>query len=204
MRWVWLHLRSRRALPALAAAAVPVAVVWGLWLAYADARDTDVRLVSLAVMLAVAALTPTLGGADDALERTASVRWPARRAWHLLLTAAAVVTLLSLTAIVDARFAPLGLVLRDTVGLLGLAALGAASLGAARAWIAPLAWTLIAVMPWPEPGSGLTAQVGYWLVQPAGTGAATACAAVLAVTGLLAYALRDCPRRPAADTAPDH
>ena len=46
-------------------------------------------------------------------------------------------------------------------------------------------------------------QVAGWLIQPAGTTAATACAAVLAVTGLLAYALRGCPVRPVSETAPD-
>lgn len=204
MRWLWLHSRSRRALPALAAAAALVAAVWGLWLAYSDSQSTDVKVVGLTVMLAVAALTPTLGGADDSLDRTASVNWPARRAGHLLFAAAAVLGLLSLTAVVDSRFAPLALVLRNTAGLLGLTALGATLLGAARAWIAPLVWTLVTVMPWLDPGRGVTAQVAYWLIQPADSGAAIACATSLAVTGLLAYALRGCPWRPAAEVVLDH
>jgi hypothetical protein len=47
-------------------------------------------------------------------------------------------------------------------------------------------------------------QVAGWLIQPAGTTAATACAILLAATGLLAYTLYGCPRRPAAQTAADH
>lgn len=204
MRWLWLHARCRRAWPALAAAVGFVATVWGLWLAYADSRQTDLRLVGVTVMLAVAALTPTLGGADESLDRTGSVRWPARRAGHLLLAAGAVCALLWSTAVVDARFAPLAVVLRDTAGLLGLTALAAAALGAARAWLVPLAWTLVAAVPWLEPDGKAATQVAYWLVQPADSGAAAACAVVLAAAGLLAYALRGCPRRPATESVPEH
>ena len=203
MRWLWLYLRSRRVPLALTTATAAIALVWALWLVYSDRPIINARVVSLTVMLAVAALSPTLSGADDALDHTASINWPLRRAGHLLLSAAAITALLLLTTVTHARYAPLALVLRNTVGLLGLTALGAALLGAARSWIAPLTWTLIAILPSMEPSTRLKTQVAGWLIQPAGTTAATFCAAILAVTGLLAYTLRGGPRHPAGTTGPD-
>ena len=67
------------------------------------------------------------------------------------------------------RYEPVSLTLRNTVGLLGLTALGAALFGAALSWVAPLIWTLIAVLPFMEPSRDLRVQVASWLIQPAGT-----------------------------------
>ncbi|SHN46492.1 hypothetical protein [Cryptosporangium aurantiacum] len=36
--------------------------------------------------------------------------------------------------------------IRDAAGLLGLTALGAATIGVARSWFLPLGWTLLAVV----------------------------------------------------------
>ncbi|MET8198843.1 hypothetical protein [Micromonospora taraxaci] len=203
MRWLQLYLRSRRVPLALGVATAVITLVWAVSLAYTDATTIHARAASLAIMLAVAAVGTTLNGADDALDHTASVNWPLRRAGHLLLAAAVITALLSLSALTDVRYEPLALVLRNTAGLLGLTALGTALFGAALSWIAPLTWTLIAVLPFLGPSSDVRVQVASWLTQPAGTTAATACAAVLAVTGLLAYALRGGPLRPASETAPD-
>ncbi len=203
MRWLQLHLRARRVPLALGTAAAMIALVWAMSLVYTDATTVNVRTASLAIMLAVVALGTTLNGADDALDHTGSVNWPLRRAGHLLLAAAAITALLSLSAVTDVRYEPVALMLRNTVGLLGLTALGAALFGAALSWVAPLIWTLIAVLPFMEPSRDLRVQVASWLIQPAGTTAATVCAGILAVTGLLAYALRGCPVRPVSETAPD-
>ena len=124
-----------------------IALAWALSLVYTDSTTINARTASLAIMLAVVAVGTTLSGADDALDHTMSVNWPLRRAGHLLLAAAAITALLSLSTLTDTRYEPLALVLRNTAGLLGLTALGAALLGAALSWIAPLIWTLIAVLP---------------------------------------------------------
>jgi len=203
MRWLVLYLRSRRVPLALIIAMVTIALVWGLWLTYAESRTINVRLMSLTVMLVVTAMGATLSGADDALDSTASINWPVRRAGHLVLTASTIITLVSLTGLTDARFEPLTIVLRDTMGMLGLVALGATLLGAARSWIAPLTWTLIVVLPMMGPSEQVKTQVASWPIQSAGTTAATICAGGLAATGLIAYTLRGCPRRPAAATTPD-
>ncbi|MFG1762786.1 hypothetical protein ACGFIH_05620 [Micromonospora parva] len=203
MRWVRLHLRSRRVPVALGVATAVIVLTWVLSSVYTTATTINVRTASLTIMLAVVSLAATLNGADDALDRTASVNWPLRRAGHLLLAAAAITALLSLSALTDARYEPLGLVLRNTVGLLGLTALGAALFGAALSWIAPLTWTLVAILPLLGPSTDVRVQVAGWLVQPDGTTAATVCATVLAVSGLLAYALRGSPLQPASETAAD-
>jgi hypothetical protein len=198
-----LYLRARRIPLALAVATAATALVWALWLTFSDSRDINVRLISLTVLLAVASFGATLSGADDALDHTASLNWPVRRAGHLILTAGAITALLLLSTLTDARFEPLPLVLRNVAGTLGLTALGAALLGAARSWIAPLTWTLVALLPMMGPSDDLRMQVAGWLIQPTGTTAATLCAAVLATAGLLAYTVFGCPRRPVAQTSPD-
>ncbi|MEU8023502.1 MULTISPECIES: hypothetical protein [Micromonospora] len=203
MRWLRLYLRARRVPLALAGTVCAVGSLWASWPYFSAGQTVNARVVSVAALVAAVAVGTTLGGADDALDHTASVNWPARRAGHVLAAAAAIVALLLASTLTDVRFEPLGVVARNTAGLLGLTALGAALLGAALSWIAPLTWTLVAMLPWLGPSDQLRLQVGAWLVQPAGTTAATACATVLAVVGLVAYALRGCPRRPAAETAPD-
>ncbi|WP_433266962.1 hypothetical protein ACQPWR_04840 [Micromonospora vinacea] len=203
MRWLQLHLRSRRVPLALATVTAVITLTWALVLAYTDSATINPRTASLAIMLAVVAVGTTLSGADGALDHTMAVNWPVRRAGHLLLATAAITALLSLSMITGTRYEPFALVLRNTVGLLGLTALGATLLGAALSWLAPLTWTLIAVLPMMGPSRDLKMQLAGWLIQPAGTTAATACAAILAATGLLAYAVRGCPVRPLSETAPD-
>lgn len=203
MRLLQLHLRSRRVPLATATGTALIALAWALSLAYTDSPTINARTASLAIMLAVVAVGTTLTGADNSLDHTMAVNWPVRRAGHLLLAAAAITALLSLSVITDTRYEPFALVLRNTAGLLGLTALGATVLGAALAWVAPLAWTLVAVLPLMGPTRDLKVQVASWLIQPAGTSAATVCALILAVTGLLAYTLRGCPVRPASATGPD-
>jgi hypothetical protein len=181
-----------------------IGLVWVTWPYFSDAQTVNPRMISITVLVAVAALGTTLSGADDALERTGAVNWPVRRAGHVLLATAAILAMLLLTTVTDARFEPLALVVRNTVGLVGLTALGAVLFGAALSWLPPLAWTLVAILPFMHPSSQLRMQLMAWLIQPTGTTAAVGCATVLAGAGLLAYTVRGCPLRPAAETAPDH
>lgn len=204
MRWLGLYVRSRRVPTAAVIVFGFIALIWISWPKFSDGETINSRMISITALIAAVALGTTLSGADDALDHTAAVNWPARRAGHLLVATAAITGLLLLSTVTDARFEPLGVVARNTAGLIGLTALGAALLGAALSWIAPLTWTLFAIMPWMGPSEQLRTQLGSWLIQPADTTAATVCATVLAAAGLLAYTLRGCPRRPAAETAPDH
>ncbi|WP_433718118.1 hypothetical protein ACQP2Y_28585 [Actinoplanes sp. CA-051413] len=197
MRWLALYLRSRRAPMALAAAGGLAVLMWSLWSVFSDTRDVGFQMVVLTVLLLVVALTATLGGPDDALEGTAALRWPRRRVAHLLVALLVVVVLLLVTLATGARFGPGWLVVRDAAGLLGLTALAAATMGTARAWFLPLAWTLAAAL---YPSSELVVgQVLTWQAQPPASTAANLTAALLALGGLVAYAVAGPARRPPAE-----
>ncbi|WP_305789428.1 hypothetical protein [Symbioplanes lichenis] len=193
MRWLTLYLRSRRVPAALAVIAGITVLLWTLWSVFSNTREISPIMVILTVLLLVTVSVMTLSGADDALEKTASLRWPRRRAAHLLVALAVVLGLLFATLLTGARFAPAGLVLRDAAGLLGLTALGAAIVGAARAWFVPLGWTL-AVVLYPLEGTVLK-ELATWQVQVPGNTVAVVTAAVLGAGGLIAYAVAGPPTR---------
>jgi hypothetical protein len=199
LRWLTLYARSRRIPAALAATTGGATLMWSLWSLFSNHRDADGQLVVLTILLLVAGLTATLGGPDDALDATASFRWPPRRTAHLLLAFLLVVGLLLATLVTGARFGPGWLVVRDAAGLLGLAALSAATIGTARAWFLPLGWTLAAVLfPRAEPVAG---PILTWQAQPPASTAATATAGLLALGGLIAYAVAGPARLAPAEAA---
>ncbi|WFE38223.1 hypothetical protein [Micromonospora sp. WMMD998] len=191
-----LYLRSRRVPLALAAALGGAATVWALRLVFGEERDAAPLVVVMSVLLMVAALAPTLAGPDENLDRTASMRWPWRRAAHLLAGLLIVLLPLLATLHTGARFGPATLVARDAAGLLGLTALCAAALGAARSWILPLAWTTVAAI---YPQGGTWGTVATWQGQPPDSRAATVTAAVFAVGGLVAYSVAGPARREPAE-----
>lgn len=199
MRWMTLYLRSRRASAALAAAVGCVALTWSLWTIFSDARDVGLPMVVLTVLLTVATLTATLAGPDDELERTGALPWPPRRAAHLLAAATLVLLPLLATLLTGARFGPAWLVVRDAVGLLGLTALGAVTVGAARSWFAPLVWTLAAmILALPNQAWG---QALSWQAQPPDNLPAALTAGLLAVAGLVTYSAMGPARRAPAEAA---
>jgi len=140
----------------------------------------------------VSALATTLTALDEDLERTAALRWPQRRALHLLGALAVVLVVLLATLLTGARFGPAALVVRDAAGLVGLTALCATVLGAARSWFLPLGWTVVAAL-FPQ-ASPAWAVLATWQGQPHTSRPAAMVAAVLAVTGLLTYAFRGAAR----------
>jgi hypothetical protein len=198
VRWLALYLRSRSAPAALAAALGSVAALWWLHQALDDPEPRPL-LALLAAVAGTAAIAPGLAGADRDLDRTAAIAWPPRRAAHLAVGAAVVVGLLAATALTGDPLAPAGPIVRDVAGLGGLVALGAAILGAARAPLLPVAWTLLVLRFSPALGGTPPSRPGYkqaltWMIQPDGTTAATAAAVLLGVGGALAYAVLG-PRR---------
>jgi hypothetical protein len=189
MRLLVLYLRSRNVPVAVAAALGSVTALWSIdW-------ATDHRVAGVLALLAVVAATlaagPGLAGADIDLDRTAAIRWPPRRAAHVLAAAAAVIGMVTATWFTGDQLAPAAHVTRDAIGMTGLVALGAATLGANRAWIPPLSWTLLSwtvmALPWPSPAT--CRQVLTWMLQPADATPATVTALVLGATGVLAYAV---------------
>ncbi|MFD6565271.1 hypothetical protein [Micromonospora profundi] len=187
-----LHLRARRVPLAVAASVGSAALIWALWLILAKERDAIFLIVVLTIVLMVSVLSTTLAAPDEDLERTASLRWPWRRALHLLAALALVLVALLATLPTDARFGPAGLVLRDAAGLLGLTALCASVVGAARAWFLPLGWTVVAAL---FPQSSTWGALATWQSQPHTSRPAAVVAAVLAVAGLLTYAFLGSARR---------
>lgn len=187
MRWLTLHLRSRHGPMAFAATCACAAALWTLWSVFSDSRDVAVPMVVLTVLLLVAILSATLGGPDDVLEETAGLPWLPRRVAHLLVAFLTVVALLLATTVTGAHFGPAWLVVRDAAGLLGLTALGATVVGPARAWFLPLGWTMTAVV-FPR-SETVTGQVLTWQVQAPTSAAAIVTTVLLALAGLIAYAV---------------
>lgn len=189
MRYLGLYLRARRVPAALAAAAGGTLLLWSVMMIFSEVPDADVTMVVLLVLLLAVSAAPTLGDHDDALDRTSSLRWPPRRAAHLLTGLAVILALVLVTLLTGARFGPAALVLRDAAGLLGLTALGAVVLGTARSWFLPLGWTLpILMIPASDPPGWR--QVLAWQSQPYDNRVAAITAIVLAVAGLTAFMLK--------------
>jgi hypothetical protein len=101
-------------------------------------------------------------------------------------------TALSAAQLIGEEAASVTFIIRDSAGLMGLAAIGATVFGGRFAWSIPFAWSSIAFFI--PPGEGLAVQVATWTLRPPGTVAATWTALGLAVAGTLTYVLAG-PRR---------
>ncbi|WP_326805999.1 hypothetical protein OIE49_36250 [Streptomyces sp. NBC_01788] len=187
MRGLTLYARSRRVPAALGAAVAGMAIAWLLAAVFSDKGEVSSAVLVLTVLLLVAVITATLGGPDDTLDRTAARPWTWLRMSHLAAALGCVLLLLLATLLTGTRFGPFGSVIRDTAGLLGLTALGAATVGAARSWFVPLGWTLSAAV---FSGTGTAGEALTWQAQAPGSRPAAVVAAVLAVTGTAVYVSR--------------
>ncbi|QQM38513.1 hypothetical protein [Streptomyces liliifuscus] len=191
MRWLTLYARSRRIPASLAAVVIGALAVWAL------ARDEgagpgDPRLPVLVLATGVMAFSVGLGGQDLALDRTAAIRWVPRRAAHVLLCGAVVAAVLLTVQSMGASMATTAFVVRDSAGLMGLAALGAAISGGQYAWTLPFAWLLFSFFA--PPPTSAPMEVAMWMLLPPGTASGTWTALVLTVVGTAAYAVAG-PRR---------
>ncbi|MBP0453141.1 MULTISPECIES: hypothetical protein [unclassified Kitasatospora] len=188
MRWLTLYARSRQ-VPGSAAAIALVSLA--LWVLHSPG-PMDLGTAVLVLTANVAAASAGLGGWDVALERTAAIRWMPRRAAHVLLIGAAAGLALLTVQTVGVELAPTAVVVRDSAGLVGLAALGAALFGAQFAWTPPTAWLAVTLLvPVPD---GRVGEVVHWMLFPSGTSASAAIAWALLATGTVAYAVAG-PRR---------
>ncbi|MGI5196321.1 hypothetical protein ACQEVY_22170 [Streptomyces sp. CA-288835] len=191
MRWLMLYARSRQVPAALAAVVIGAVAVWAL------ARDGgegpgDPRPAVLALATGAMAASIGLSGQDLALDRTAAIRWVPRRAAHVLLAGAVVAAVLLAAQTMGEDMATTAFVVRDSAGLMGLAALGAALSGGQYAWTLPFAWLSLSLVA--PPATSTPTQVATWMLLPPGTTAGTWTALALAVTGTAAYAVAG-PRR---------
>ncbi|WP_434599833.1 hypothetical protein [Streptomyces sp. A5-4] len=115
-----------------------------------------------------------------------------RRAVHVLLIGSVVATALLVVQAMGGDLAATAFVVRDSAGLMGLVAIGAAVCGAQYAWTLPIAWLSLSIFA--PPPTNMPMQVASWMVLPPGTAAGTWTALVLAVVGTAAYAVAG-PRR---------
>ncbi|TBL43323.1 MULTISPECIES: hypothetical protein [unclassified Micromonospora] len=178
-----LFLRSRE-VPGGLLFAVPAMALLAWFGAIQTHPSHAVTTAALALALGVAVLGYGLGGPDGTLDATAAIRWAPRRAAHLaaiFVVASAVVTAVTT--------APVGIVLRDAAGFVGLAALAVVVFGRRLAWTLPVVTGCVsaAIPAVPEP---FALYLLTWAGQPSDSVAATVTAGVLAVIGVSAYVIR--------------
>ena len=169
MRPLTLYLRSRSVPAGLAALFGCAVSLWALGLAV-DNRDGRGLLALLATVAAVAVIAPGLAGPDHDLDRVAAIAWSPRRAAHVVVAAAIVVGLLGVTAQIGDPMSGIALIARNAAGLAGLVALGAATLGAARASLLPILWAVLVMQVTPPMGAPpdrpMYREMLTWLAQP--------------------------------------
>ncbi|GIH05481.1 hypothetical protein Rhe02_35480 [Rhizocola hellebori] len=189
MRALALYLRSR-AVPATVAVVLGCAVA--LW-ALGRTVDHPLARALAAILITLAATTAIshgLAGPDHDLDTTAAIAWPPRRAAHIIVAGAAVLGLLAAAALAGEPMTSIGQLLRNVAGLTGLVAFGAVVLGAARAPLIPVLWTLLVLGSVPEPPARPTYKVIFtWMVQPTDNRTAMLAATAIAVSGILGYAM---------------
>ncbi|MFE5813850.1 hypothetical protein [Streptomyces sp. NPDC056479] len=191
MRWLTLYARSRQ-VPASLAAVLISAVAVGALAGDGGEGPGDPRLPVLVLATGAMAASIGLGGQDLALDRTAAIRWVPRRATHVLLAGAVVAAALLTVQSMGTDLATTAFVVRDSAGLMGLVALGAAVSGGQYAWTLPFAWLSFSFFA--PPPTSTSMEVATWLLLPPGTASATWTALALTVTGTAAYAVAG-PRR---------
>lgn len=186
MNWLMLYARSRQVPTSAALVTLIALAVW--LLNEGDGADPSNLPVALLVLTAnVAAATVGLVGQDPGLDRTAAIRWVFRRAVHVLLVVAFAGGALLAVQAVGPELAPTALVVRNTAGLVGLAALGATVCGAMYAWILPTGWLTFTFFAPPLPG--IAGEIGSWMTLSPATTVSTGTPWVLLVTGTLLYAV---------------
>ncbi|WP_411130040.1 hypothetical protein [Streptomyces sp. x-19] len=188
MRWLILYARSRQVPTSAAAVALVALAVWAL----DGPGSVNLAIAALVLTANVAAASVGLGGQDAALDRTAAIRWMPRRAAHVLLIGAVAGAALLTVQAAGAKLAPAALVVRDSAGLVGLAALGAVLCGAQFAWTLPIGWLAFSLLVLVPPG--IAGEVGGWMIISPATTASTATAWALLATGTVLYATAG-PRR---------
>ncbi|MEE1790886.1 hypothetical protein PUR28_08920 [Streptomyces sp. BE308] len=191
MRWLTLYARSRQLPASFAGVVIGALVVWAL-AGIGGGTLGDPRLSMLILAAGAMAVSVGLGGQDGALDRTAAIRWMPRRAAHVLLCGVLIGAVLLAVQTMSGQSGSAAFVVRNSAGLIGLVAMGAAWCGAQYAWILPFAWLSVSLVV--PPSSGVGRQVLTWMMLPPGTATATWTALVLVVAGTAVYAVGG-PRR---------
>ncbi|CAM5377425.1 hypothetical protein STANM337S_01688 [Streptomyces tanashiensis] len=196
-----LYARSRAVPAALAAlAGTAVAAAWAAhWLVSLPAFDHTARLpvVVFGPLLAAAAIGTGLHTPSDELDRTAVRAWWPRRLAHLLGATVLAVALLALAVPGHAEAFGAPAAVRNTLGLAGVAAAGAALIGARLSWLPPVLFVGGVYLAAPgEPGGA--ADWWAWVMQPGPQGGSWTVAVAAFTAGAALYAWRGARRATAA------
>jgi hypothetical protein len=187
MRGLVLYARSRQVPAALVALVVATVAIWS-----ATYQLWSLLPASLAITSAAALASIGLAGQDADLDQSAAIRWPLRRFGHLFLIGVAVAGAVLMIQTAGQDRVATDLVLRNTAGMVGLAAIATTLFGSRFGWTLPLAWLGIAPLVPSRPDT--TSAVAAWMLRPADTTAATVTAGILCIAGVASYALVG-PRR---------
>ncbi|MFG1610461.1 hypothetical protein [Actinoplanes sp. NPDC049265] len=193
------YLTARGVWPAAAVLATVIAAGAAVHRGGLDGPLTDwwVPVVTLVPLVVMVSVLPTLAGADPALESSTPRLRPRWR-----LTHAAIAAVLSAAVLAPAGVLALGApngsaLVRNSLGVLGLALLAGTVLPIQAAWAPPMGYLLAVLAGAPHDPGGVAAWWA-WPTQPGGTGVSWLVAGVLLAGGLIGYAGRGpVPTRPA-------
>ncbi|MFI6761043.1 hypothetical protein ACIBF5_18095 [Micromonospora sp. NPDC050417] len=193
VRLAELHLRARGGPVFATGLGLVTLLTWGAgtWIAgrpYFDGPASRVPVVMLAPLLAAVLLSPTLAGADEELERGTARPWRRWRLGHLLLAVAGIGAALTSTGLRAPEVFGAHALLRNTLGCVGLVALGAALLGARLAWLPAFGYVCAVYAAGPR--SGDAARFWAWPLQPSSVSASWLTAGTLFAVGTFWYASR--------------
>lgn len=188
---LWLYSRARHlqwVVPLLLLLAI---TSWriALWLAhyvYFDGVNARAPVAIVAPLLAAVLISVTLSGADVDLERSTarlSIRW---RTIHALAAAVIPGALLAITALDQPQIWGSYALVRNTIGLVGIVLIAATVLPSTLTWSPALVYVIVVYLAaprTPEYGSSWWA----WPMQPGTPDSSWICAAILVITGAVAY-----------------
>ena len=202
LRWLTLYLRGRR-LPAAALTVVTVAVLawWtGTWLMdrpFLADEQARIPVSALGTLIAAGALSATLAGPDEWLDRSTPAPWRTIRAAHLLLTAGLGAVVVGSAGMSQPQFFGAPAMARGVIGLLAIGALASLWTGARAAWIVVLAYASIAYLAAPRTPGGF-ASVWAWPMQPTSVNTSFITAGALMAIAAAVHSLAG--SRPTSDT----
>ncbi|MGW8768708.1 hypothetical protein ACWGN5_40285 [Streptomyces sp. NPDC055815] len=196
-----LYTRSR-ALPGALAVLVGTALAAGAaarWLMSLPGTEPSVRLpvVALGPLLAAAVVGTGLYTPSDELDRTAVRAWWPRRLTQLLAATALAGVLLALAVPGHPEEFGAPAAVRNTLGLVGVAAGGAALVGARLSWFPPTLYLAAVALAAPAVPGG-TAVWWAWAMQPGPERGAWTVAVAAFAAGAALYVWRGA-RRPRND-----
>ncbi|TCP54105.1 hypothetical protein EV191_103146 [Tamaricihabitans halophyticus] len=153
-------------------------------LSWLSAGDISQGPGVLVLAMGVAVMSVTLGPVDIDLERTAGFAWLPRRVVHVLLAGAMTIGVTAAMYLALADAVPGSSLLRNGIGLLGLATFGVAVLGVRFGWALPIGWAILAVFAPGDAGA-----VVRWPMEPVDAPSALVTALVCGLLGAGSYAV---------------